>query len=120
MSLRDSEWYLNYINAFRDRTKVRGKNSFERIDFVKNRWRKVINDSESDSSQYRKAYSDTHKKALCILEGSSDERTITYKLETIVGIVMADRSGPECSYIIAGELDAYGYIIAELEAVLNG
>lgn len=106
------------LEFFREKTKLKG--TFEQaLTGLISRWKKVIDDCDpsQDKSSYRYAYRSHHIMSLEWLE--ENKESISSDAEIVTDYI--NRTKEFCFVhafpISAGMNDAYGYIIAELEAL---
>lgn len=116
------------MQSFRDRTgKFRGDTFEERVLSLIARWSKVINDCKSskDDSKYRQEYREVHEE---YLEGmgqliGQDETFIRnhlrFKKAKAENKYFSSQIGSLSPEDSNGTLDAIGYIIAEIESILE-
>lgn len=95
--------------------RIRGEDFEQKISFLKNKWTKVIDDSEKeislgrDTSFYRECYVDYHRTAIEVVETLSKEE-LRHFVENIKSVKYDTAPGTD---------DAKLYIILELEKVLE-
>jgi len=110
----------NDLESFRKRTKIRGKDIASRLTFVINRWEKVVADSASDKSFYRKDFSDMHEKHIKFLSLILQDDLSDDALENVIQSKLREFTDNLETDMKPGTMDAYGYLIADLEAVISG
>ncbi len=122
-----------YLDSYRQRTKLRGKTFEEKLEEVISRWEKIAEDCENDhdNSVYRKTYAESHRSLAKIFRSAMSTESFSSEeehRELVSATFLGSRNylfkhchprNPPTDPYWSATVDAICYQIVECEAIFK-